>query len=287
MSRRFAEPLISAKKQSELGVPWPPPVTVAYEALAAERPATLHAETTPGPAVVLLGVEAGDDGRSLARCHDLAEHAQRAEATDVVGVVQRAIDEQWRVLDPDPHATEPGSWISRPARRRDIAVLVARRTGLGELEETLRRAGIPYRIEGGTLAYDRREVYELLRVARAVANPADELRLVTALRTSILGCSDTDLFAYRHRQPGRRGTWGMQTGSDLPDAPEPGDDGEPAGVGASAAGAGADRHAWSHDAHRRGPAALLAEIYDWSMGAAATRSKARTWSARPGGGCAT
>ena len=165
---------------------------------------------------------------------------------------------------------EPGSWVSRPAKRSDIAVLVARRTGLGELEETLRRAGIPYRIEGGTLAYDRREVYELLRVARAVANPADELRLVTALRTSILGCSDTDLFAYRHRQPGRRGSWRMQTGSDLPDAPEPGDDGESAGV-ARVRRALAQIDAWSRDAHRRGPAALLAEIYDWSMGAAAAQ----------------
>ncbi len=238
---------------------------VSYESLVPQRPSTLAGEDRPGPPVVLLGVDASDD-RPAARQHARAADAQRAEATDIVGVIERAVAEGWKVLDPDGS----GGWTSRPARRRDISVLVARRTGLGVLEDALRQAGVPYRVEGGTLAYDRREVYELLRVLRAVANPADELQLVTALRTSILGCSDTDLFAYRHRQLGRRGTWRTRTERELPDAPAPGDEGDDAGV-ARVRRALARVEEWSRDAHRRGPAVLLAEIYDWSMGAAAAR----------------
>jgi ATP-dependent exoDNAse (exonuclease V) beta subunit len=298
MARRFALPLVSKAKCEELGAlgVWPPEVKVPYEPLAAERPSVAAGEDTPGPAVVLLGVDetpaptddsagaSGSDGDVAdptdglaaapappalqARTHETAELAQRAEATDVVGVVERAVGEGWGVLEEVHSPDGTRTWSSRAARRRDIAVLVARRTGLGELEDTLRRAGIPYRVEGGTLAYDRREVYELLRVLRAVSNPADELHLVTALRTSILGCSDRDLFAYRHRQVGRRGTWRIPSARDLPEPPAPGDESEQAGI-ARVKRALVQIDAWAREAHRRSPAALLTTIYDWSMGAAA------------------
>lgn len=301
MARRFALPLTPKSKREELedlGM-WPPPMPVPYEPLAPERPAAAPGETAPGPAVVLLGVdvdgetEPADDASSpdsaddasspdgaaadgaaastpVARKHPTAELAQRAEADDIAALVQRITDERWGVLVEQPVPGGGRTWSSRPADRRDIAVLVARRTGLGELEETLRRAGIAYRIEGGTLAYDRREVYELLRVLRAIANPADELLLVTALRTSILGCSDADLFAYRHRQLGVRGTWRTRDEPELPAAPHPGDDGEEAGV-RRVRRALARIHGWARDAHRRGPAVLISDVYDWSMGAAAAR----------------
>jgi ATP-dependent exoDNAse (exonuclease V) beta subunit len=277
MARRFALPLVSTTKRQELAAleAWPPEVKVPYEPLAAERPSVAPGEAAPGPPVVLLGVDEpavtdGDDAvpALLARTHESAELAQRAEATDIVGIVTRAVDEGWGVLQEAPAPEGGRAWTSRPARRRDIAVLVARRTGLGELEDTLRRAGIPYRVEGGTLAYDRREVYELLRVLRAVSNPADELHLVTALRTSILGCSDRDLFAYRHRQTGRRGTWRIPSARDLPPPPAPGDDSDEAGS-ARVMRALVEIDGWAREAHRRSPAALLTTIYDWSMGAAA------------------
>jgi ATP-dependent exoDNAse (exonuclease V) beta subunit len=277
MQRRFDLPLTSATKRKDLDEQglWPPPVPVAYEPLAPERPATIASEVAPGPAVVLLGVDEGDSDEAgaaplVARAHESAELAQRAEATDIVGIVRRVESEGWRVLEEAKAPNGARSWTSRVARRRDIAVLVARRTGLGELEDTLRRAGIPYRVEGGTLAYDRREVYELLRVLRAVSNPADELHLVTALRTSILGCSDTDLFAYRHRQGTFKGTWRVRTEHDLPAAPAPGDERDAAGI-ARVRRALAQIDGWSRDAHRRGPAVLLADIYDWSMGVAAAQ----------------
>lgn len=296
MQRRFERPLAPPSKIAELsglGL-WPPPIPVPYEPLAPERPARAPAETTPGPPVVLLGVDVAEDAdeatsdpdpgadeptddadrngsptRLAPRSHASAELAQRAEAADIAGVIERAVAEGWRMLREQVGPGGERTWTSEAVRRRDIAVLVARRTGLGELEDTLRRAGIPYRVEGGTLAYDRREVYELLRVLRAVSNPAHELHLVTALRTSILGCSDTDLFAYRFRQA-RRGRWRLAAPRDLPPAPDPGDESDAAGI-ARVARALAQIADWARDAHRRSPAALLTAIYDWSMGAAAAQ----------------
>src|SRR6202008_1745616 len=75
--------------------------------------------------------------------------------------------------------------------------LVRNRTRLGVLEHTLRQAGVPYRVEGGTLIYGSREVYELLRVLRAIDDPTNQLKLVTALRTSIFGIDDRMLMEYR------------------------------------------------------------------------------------------
>ena len=86
------------------------------------------------------------------RIHPSAEAAQRAEATDLVAVIERVVADGWKALS----RTDDG-YVSDVVRRRDIAVLVARRTGLGVLEGALREAGVPYRVEGGTLAYDEAE----------------------------------------------------------------------------------------------------------------------------------
>src|SRR6185436_11322051 len=93
----------------------------------------------------------------------------------------------------------------RPASYRDFTVLVRSRTRLGVLEHTLRNAGVPYRVEGGTLIYGSREVYELLRVLRAVDDPTNQLKVVTALRTSIFGIDDRQLLVYRHGEPSETG----------------------------------------------------------------------------------
>ncbi len=56
---------------------------------------------------------------------------------------------------------------------------------------------IPYRAETSSLVYSTREVRELMAAARAVADPTDQLALVTALRSPLFGCGDDDLFEYR------------------------------------------------------------------------------------------
>jgi DNA helicase-2/ATP-dependent DNA helicase PcrA len=59
------------------------------------------------------------------------------------------------------------------------------------VEEALMRAGIPYRVIGGTRFYDRREVKDALAYLRAVVNPADEVSLKRVLNVPRRGIGDT------------------------------------------------------------------------------------------------
>ncbi|MCB0998987.1 MAG: UvrD-helicase domain-containing protein [Acidimicrobiales bacterium] len=134
-----------------------------------------------------------------------AELAGRAQARDLARMITAA----------------HGTWIvrhtggERPARFTDIAVLVRTRADLTHLEPALRRAGIPYVVEGGALLYDTREVRDLLRVLAAVNDTASPIKVVTALRTSVLAISDVELVA--HRNAG--GTWYLRDGDERPGHP--------------------------------------------------------------------
>ena len=61
------------------------------------------------------------------------------------------------------------------------------------LEDALDGAGVPYRAEASSLVYQAAEVRDLLACARAIADPSDQLALVTALRSPLFGCGDDDL----------------------------------------------------------------------------------------------
>ena len=64
--------------------------------------------------------------------------------------------------------------------------------------------------------YATRAVRDLLMVLRAADDPTDHLRIVSALRTPLLGCGDDDLF--RHKVLEGR-TWSYNT----PTPPDPAD----------------------------------------------------------------
>ena len=65
-----------------------------------------------------------------------------------------------------------------PCRLGDLCVLLPARTSLGQLEDALDAAGIPYRAETSSLVYSTREIRDLLVVLQAVDDPTDELALV-------------------------------------------------------------------------------------------------------------
>jgi ATP-dependent exoDNAse (exonuclease V) beta subunit len=150
-----------------------------------------------GPSVVLLGVDPHQGPLD-------ADGLRELEATDVVAAISTALEEGWTVNTGD-------GW--RPCRRGDICVLLPARTSLGHLEDALERAGIAYRAETSSLVYGSREIRDLLAVLTAVDDPTDELALVTALRTPLLGCGDDDLYTFRVNYGGR---WDHQ--ADLPES---------------------------------------------------------------------
>jgi ATP-dependent exoDNAse (exonuclease V) beta subunit len=169
-----------------------------YVPLDAQRPASAG-----GPPVAVIGATAHPIGTK-------ADPLRQAEAADVAHAVTIALEERWQVHD------ERGSDGWRDARLGDITILVPARTSLPFLEDALEQAGVPFRAESSSLVYASREVRDLLMVLRAADDPTDHLRIVSALRTPLLGCGDDDLF--RHKVLERR-SWSYTS----PSAPDPAD----------------------------------------------------------------
>ncbi len=134
----------------------------------------------PGPAVVLVG---GPEKEST------ADSLREAESTDIAATLARAAAEGWVV---EPEGAPP-----RPCRWGDMAVLLPSRTSLPHLRRALGRAGVPYRLETGSLVYATTEVRDLLAVLHAIDDPGDEIALIGALRSPAYGCGDDDLLAWR------------------------------------------------------------------------------------------
>src|SRR5439155_15335474 len=158
-----------------------------YVALEPVRPAA-----AVGPAVTLLGATSEVEKPT-------ADELRGREAVDVAAVIGRALGEEWQVS----HRDADGAETFAPCRLGDICILLPARTSLGQLEDALDAAGIPYRAETSSLVYSTREIRDLLVVLQAVDDPTDELALVTALRSPIFGCGDDDLYTFKVEHGGR------------------------------------------------------------------------------------
>lgn len=123
-----------------------------------------------------------------------ADVLREAEADDVVAVLRSVRDtpEQW----PIGVKGKDRSW--RPAKLSDVTILIPTRTSLPFLREALESSHIPYRLATGTLVYDTQEIRDALATLRAIDDPTDGISLVAALRSPLYGCSDVELFQYRH-----------------------------------------------------------------------------------------
>ncbi|HEX2699594.1 MAG TPA: UvrD-helicase domain-containing protein [Acidimicrobiales bacterium] len=174
--------LMSEAPELDVPVPSQPP----YVGIEAHRP-----PSPSGPAVAVLGRQPHPKGST-------ADAIRAAEAAEVAATVGRAVAEKWSVADP----RAPGEW--RAARLGDITVLVPARTSLPFLENALEAAALPYRAESSSLVYATRAVRDVVMVLRAVDDPTDHLRIVSALRTPLLACGDDDLFRFKVE---RRGRW--------------------------------------------------------------------------------
>jgi len=86
------------------------------------------------------------------------------------------------------------SFISRPARYGDIAILLEQRTNLSSYLPALEKYGIPIYVHGGTGFYHRQEVYDLAGILAFLEHPHDNVSLVGILRSPYFGLSDAELF---------------------------------------------------------------------------------------------
>ncbi len=147
-----------------------------YEPIAAAREGA-------GPSVIDLDLELADGEWNVT-------DIRRVEAEAIGRLIHELIAEERLVLDQATKETVPLSY-------RHIAVVYPGTTGIDFYEETLRREGIPYIIEGGKLYYTRQEVRDIASALWVVENPYDPVALVAILRSPLFGFSDEELFLFR------------------------------------------------------------------------------------------
>jgi DNA helicase-2/ATP-dependent DNA helicase PcrA len=92
----------------------------------------------------------------------------------------------------------------------DVAVFYRTNAQSRVLEEALVRAGVPYRVIGGTRFYDRREVKDALAYVRAAVNPIDEVSVKRVLNLPRRGIGDTTV--------GRIDAWAAAHGTSFTEA---------------------------------------------------------------------
>lgn len=86
------------------------------------------------------------------------------------------------------------SFVSRPARYGDIAILLEQRTNLSYYLSALGEYGIPFYVHGGTGFYHRQEVYDLCNILSFLEHRHDSVCLAGILRSPYFGLADTELF---------------------------------------------------------------------------------------------
>ncbi len=78
-------------------------------------------------------------------------------------------------------------------RPTDVAVLVRSTTSLEPLLDALRSAGVPFEVARERQYYQQREVVETAALVRSVIEPADQLALLTVIRSDAVGIPDAAL----------------------------------------------------------------------------------------------
>ncbi len=113
----------------------------------------------------------------------------RYQAEDEHDEARFCVSETVRLTDDDSY------------RFRDVAIFYRTNAQSRILEETLVRAGVPYRVVGGVKFYDRREIKDALAYLRALVNPDDEVswkRIVNVPKRGVGDTSVAKVDAYAH-----------------------------------------------------------------------------------------
>ncbi len=114
---------------------------------------------------------------------------------------------------------DEATWVARTAadlhnsdgeRWSDIAVFYRTNAQSRIIEEAFMRAGIPYKVIGGTRFYDRKEIKDALAYLRSVINPLDEVSIKRILNEPKRGIGDTTV--------GRLDAWAAANGQPFVEA---------------------------------------------------------------------
>jgi len=121
------------------------------------------------------------------------EDKDNAERIEARWMARRIVDLVGTLLVQD------GETRQRPARFRDMAVLVRTLNALPPVLEAFQAFGVPYLTEGGKTFYESRQARDLVQLLRVIANPEDELALAGVLRSPLAGIRDETLLRMKEQ----------------------------------------------------------------------------------------
>ena len=85
-------------------------------------------------------------------------------------------------------------WRGSEWKPGDIALLLRTRNHLLEIEETLRKEGIPFKTIGGIGFFQRQEIFDVYHLIRFLISPEDDIALIGLLRSPFADISDEGIF---------------------------------------------------------------------------------------------
>ncbi len=141
------------------------------------------------------------------RPFDSAAAARDAEYAAVARWIRHAHDTGLPVWDKDRQTTRAMQW-------RDVAILDRRTATFAGLEQALRDAAAPHRIEGGKVYFQREEIAAAVNGLLALENPDDSAALGQWLASELVGFSDDDLLAHVLDRPEARLTYAGDASAD-------------------------------------------------------------------------
>lgn len=118
---------------------------------------------------------------------------RRSEADLIAKRIREMLDGEERIIV-DHAAEKAGQTVLRPVREEDIAILFRALSDVKEYETALREAGIKYYLVGGHAFYAQQEIFDILNVLRALANPDDLVSAIGALRSPMFSLTDETFY---------------------------------------------------------------------------------------------
>ncbi len=88
-------------------------------------------------------------------------------------------------------------WVEQGNARREVAILYRSNAQSRVLEETLLRAGIPYRIHGGLRFFERQEIKDAMAYLRLMANRSDDASFERVVNTPTRGIGERTVATVR------------------------------------------------------------------------------------------
>ena len=157
------------------------------------EPMTAFREQAPTehPALELLLIDKG-----VVEGEDRAEQCRRWEAYEIARRLRHLVEVERRLV------FDRVEKVHRPIGYGDVALLFQSMSNVNVYEDVFKAAGLPFVTVAGRGYYSRQEVWDLLNLLTALHNPADDLRVASALRSPLFNLSDDALLALRLRRDG-------------------------------------------------------------------------------------